>query len=140
VRGKVELGVCETVCIPATLAFDTDLATGSDPDPRIAAAIDREPRVRPARAACALAPIRDGLRLTAGLDLPHMGTDEFAVIEVYGTDVWVSSPEAARDGTRLTLTADLVPPSAAPFALERDRLRFTIFGGGEIVELQGCGG
>jgi DsbC/DsbD-like thiol-disulfide interchange protein len=140
VRGAVDLGVCETVCIPASLTFDTVLGTGADPDLRIAAAIDSEPRVRPAGASCALDPIRDGMRLTAGMDLPRMGPEEFAVIEVFGTDIWVSTPEAAREGARLTLTADLVPPSAQPFALERDRLRFTVFGGGAVVELQGCGG
>jgi hypothetical protein len=87
---------------------------------------------------CTLDPIADGLRLTATIDMPALGPGEEAVVELADAPVWVSEPEVARSGNRLQAVADLVPPEAAPFALQRDDLRFTVLSGDRAVEIAGC--
>ncbi len=138
--GTVDIGVCEEICVPVSLTFATDLPADGARDPAILAALRAEPPRISAATTCAVEPVRDGLRLTAEMATPPLGADEFAVIEIAGSDVWVSPAETMRDGGRLRLTADLVPPDAAPFAFDRSALRVTLFGGGRSAELRGCTG
>lgn len=141
--GTVELGVCETICVPVTLALAADLTRGAAPgsDARIAAALADRPKAAGAAglraASCAVAAIPDGLRLTARLDLPSLGGDEVAVVELSDETVWISEAETWRDGGMLHAVADLVP-MAAGFALDRGDLRITVLGASQAVELRGC--
>jgi hypothetical protein len=89
---------------------------------------------------CAIEPIRDGLKVTAELDIPALGGSEFAVVELMGREVWVSEAQTERNGGRLTATAEMVPPEAAPFSLNRSDIRITLIGGGQAVDLTGCPG
>jgi DsbC/DsbD-like thiol-disulfide interchange protein len=138
----VELGVCEEVCVPVSLQIGADLPDGTVPDPAIAAALAAQPKAAPAAglksARCAVDPIRDGVRLTATLDIPSVGADEFAVVEVADQNIWVSRADFKRVGNTATAVVDVVPPTAAPFALSRADVRITLFGGGHAVELNGC--
>ena len=90
---------------------------------------------------CSAEPIRDGLRLTSSLTMPQIGPDEFAVIELADQAIWVSTAETTRQGSELSAVADLVPPNAKPFALDRSDIRITVFSAsGRVVDLQGCSG
>ncbi|MFD1912699.1 protein-disulfide reductase DsbD domain-containing protein [Halodurantibacterium flavum] len=143
-RAKVDLGICEAICMPVSLRFEALLPDRGGPDPEIARALDQQPR--PAAAAgltsarCDVEPIRDGLRLTAALAVPSLGPDETAVIEVADGGVWVSETILARSGGALTAKADLVAESGAPFALNRSDIRITLLSGGRGYELEGCPG
>jgi len=59
-------------------------------------------------------------------------------VELMKSPVWVSQPEVTRNRDQLNVTADIVPPDGAPFALERSALRFTILADGRAAEIQGC--
>ncbi len=143
-RAQVDLGVCEDICVPVTLDLSAKLDGAGSPDPVINAALADRPA--PARSAglsgarCAVEPIRDGLRVTAELDIPALGGDELAVLELPGRDVWVSEAATRRSGGRVTATADMVPPEAAPFSLDRSKIRITLIGAGKAVDLTGCPG
>ncbi|MFN0113966.1 MAG: protein-disulfide reductase DsbD domain-containing protein [Paracoccaceae bacterium] len=141
---EIELGVCEDVCVPVTLEVRAELPGIARTDPAIRAAMARMPETGAAAgltsATCRVEPIRDGLRLTAALDIPSPGSGEFAVIEVSDPTIWVSSPKLDRGGGRVTAVADLVPADARPFALNRSDIRITLFGGGRVVEIEGCTG
>ncbi len=143
-RANVELGVCESVCIPIRAQITATLNAGStDGATEIRKALADAP-MSPSRAGlrgidCRIEPISDGLRLTATFRMPAFGSEEAAVIELGDPKIWVSEVEARRDGGRLTAAADLVPPSGAPFALDRSSLRFTVLAGGRAVEMNGCG-
>jgi len=50
----------------------------------------------------------------------------------------VSPPQATRTGQTMTASADLVPPEARPFALDRSALRFTVLGRDGSQAVQGC--
>lgn len=140
---EVELGICENICVPVAFSVSGDLS-GSAPDARISRALADAPK--DARQAglkgisCAVEPIRDGLRLTTTLSLPPLGGDEIAVIEAGPGDIWVSSTQTRRDGGRLVSVADLVPPAAQPFALDRSSVVVTVLAHGQAIQQVGCTG
>ncbi|RYH09514.1 hypothetical protein EU800_12370 [Tropicimonas sp. IMCC6043] len=141
-RGEVALGICETICMPARLEFDADLAGAGLSDPTIQAALASQPRsakragVRGVH--CNLAPIRDGLRLEAEIDMPRLAGEEFAMVEAGDPRIWVSEPMVRRTAGGLGVTADLVPPAGQPMALDRSELRFTVIAGQDAVDIRGC--
>lgn len=144
-KADVELGVCKEICVPMELALTGDVQPGGDAVPEIRRALSDRPEKAQAAglsaARCSAEPIRDGMRLTTALSLPKVGPDEVTVVELADPSVWVSSAETVRKGGVLEATADLVPATAKPFAIDRSSIYITIFGGnGRVVELQGCAG
>lgn len=143
-HGKVALGVCETICIPFEARIEATLpASGSGIGAsEIRAALADVPLTASEagirRVSCRLEPIRDGLRLTATVEMPPLGQDEAAVIEAGDPSIWVSEVATQRQGGALMATADMVPQQGAPFALDRSSLRFTVLAGGRAAEVRGC--
>ena len=147
-RGEVELGVCRDVCVPmsariaAELPADPVAPAGSVPDPLIAAALRERPATGAeagvAGVACEVEPIRDGLRLTARIEMPELGPEEVAVFELADRSVWISESEGSREGARLVAASDLVPAAGAPFPLDRSAVTITVLSKGRSVELRGC--
>jgi DsbC/DsbD-like thiol-disulfide interchange protein len=142
VSAEMELGVCETICVPATLTFNARLAGSGAMDPAIRAALAARP-VPGAQAgvggvSCEVSPIADGVRLDARIDVPRLGGTEVALVETEDPGVWVSEPQVARSGGTLHVRADLVPPPGMPLALDRSALRFTLLGRSRAVDIRGC--
>ncbi|WP_240335558.1 protein-disulfide reductase DsbD domain-containing protein [Pseudotabrizicola algicola] len=142
-RASVDLGVCKDICIPATLMLGTALPGPGNPDSAINAAL----RARPSTAAeagltritCTVEAIRDGLRITARMDMPPQGQTEVVVFEPGLANIWVSEAQVQRSGGSLTAVAEMVPPSGAPFALNRSAVVVTVIAGeGRAVEIRGC--
>lgn len=142
--GQVQIGVCRDICMPVQLSFQADLPVGGDrPGPLVAALVDQPLGADQAgvgHVACAVAPIADGLSVTATVDLAPLGPDEVVVIEAGDPAIWVSEPESTRDGSRLTARADLVHVTGEAFALDRSRLRITVIAAGQAVDIRGCDG
>jgi DsbC/DsbD-like thiol-disulfide interchange protein len=141
--GTIEIGVCQDVCMPFSLSLVADLPAGGAPDPVIRAALaNRATTAREAGVtalACTVEPIADGLRLTATLRMPPRGSGEEVVVFETGTPgVWVSEATSRRSGATLTASADLVPPDARPFPLDRSQLRLTVLDAGRAVDILGC--
>ncbi|WP_417249748.1 protein-disulfide reductase DsbD domain-containing protein [Celeribacter sp.] len=138
--GEISYGVCMDICMPMTSAFATTLdATDTAPDPRITAALAERPHTVTG-AKCAADAIKDGMRIAATLNLPKIGNQVVAVIEHPDHDVWVSEATITQDGSRVTATSDLVPPTAAPFAIDRSTLTITVIDEGTAYEARGCTG
>ena len=140
---QIDIGVCEIVCIPMTLDVAQVLPPDSvRPDPAIRAALADRPLSRDEASVsdveCRIEPIKDGLRLTARIDMPSMGSGEAAVVELTDRPVWVAETETRRDGARLYAVTDLVPEEAQPFVLNRSALRFTVLSSGGAVDIRGC--
>ncbi|WP_138465101.1 protein-disulfide reductase DsbD domain-containing protein [Poseidonocella sp. HB161398] len=136
IAGQAELGLCRDICV----AVNESYAEARESEPEVirkAFAAQPDP-ARIKKASCEVAPIRDGLRVTASLALAPQGGSEVAVMELPGGEVWVSEPKVSRQGDRLIATADLVPPEAAPFALDRSKLRITVLGQNGAAETLGC--
>jgi DsbC/DsbD-like thiol-disulfide interchange protein len=146
VAAHVQLGVCNTICVPVDLSFSLDLpARGTDPQQAmIRAALSDQP-LSAARAAvadvdCTLTPLEDGLGLTVTITMPSTGNDETVLIETADPLVWVAETETARQGSTLTATTELVHVSGQAFALDRSGLRMTVLGSDRAVDIQGCSG
>ncbi len=139
---EVEFGVCETICVPMRARVRAELPAVGRDDPRIRRALADRPLTAAeagvGAVACEVAPIRDGLRLTARIDVPPVGREEAAVFELPDTSIWISDAEGRRAGGRLEASSDLVPPDARPFALDRSDVRITLIGEARAVEIRGC--
>lgn len=143
-KGALDLGVCLDICVPVTVAIDTLIPPGGPTDPRIVEALaDRALTGAEAGlqgATCTVEPIRDGLRLTARIALPRQGGSETVVVESGDPGIWVSETDSHRSDGVLVAEADLVPPDARPFTLDRSALRITVIGDDRAVDIRGCTG
>lgn len=137
-QGEIGIGVCAEICVPVTLRLAAPLPMPGGPDTAISAALAARPDPVAPGLRCRVEPLRDGLRVTAEIDHPPLGPGEVAVIETDDPRVWVSEAMVRREAGAITVTADLVPPDAQPFALDRGRVTITLISGPEAVEIRGC--
>jgi len=140
---RIDMGVCEDICVPVSAQVGADLPAGPvRPDARIRVALaDRPMTAREAgvsHVTCTVSPAAQGLSVTATLDMPTMGGAEFVVMELPGAPVWVSEAETSRSGGTLIATSDIVPGRGTALTLDRSRLRFTVLGTRGAVDIQGC--
>ncbi len=142
-KGEIQIGVCEEICVPVWLEIDATLSVAGQPDTDIQSALKSRPltgrEVGAGRASCTVEQITDGLRLTAVMDFPALSGREFAVVEYEERSIWISEARIERQGNTLTAIADMVPTDGKPFLLKRDGLVFTVLSDGKSVELSGCG-
>ncbi|MWD26677.1 hypothetical protein E0K89_004225 [Aquicoccus sp. SCR17] len=142
-RGEVDIGVCKDICVPETLQFDAALPVGgSQPDPRIAAALADRPftaaEAQVQSATCRFRPERDGLHLSAELRMPPAGGNEYAVIETGNPLIWVAEAETRREGGTLRIETRMQHVEGRSMALDRDALRITVLGSAHAVDIRGC--
>lgn len=141
-KGRMQLGVCEEICIPAEINFDLTLSGAGSSDKRIHAALAARPvpgsRVGVGTVVCSVDPIADGLRVTTRVEMPKLGSTETAILEAGDPTVWVSEPEVSRKGKHLIASADFVPPSANGFALNRQNVRITVLTDRMAIDIRGC--
>lgn len=141
-RAALEIGVCRDVCVPADLTLEARIEGQGANDPAIRAALADRPATAAeaglARLVCTVEPLRDGLRVTATMDLPPLGGAEAVVLEPAAPGVWVSEAEVRREGSRIRAVAEMVDPSGAPFALDRSALTVSVIGARGSVEHLGC--
>jgi DsbC/DsbD-like thiol-disulfide interchange protein len=142
-RASIDLGVCKDICVPATLTLSAALPPRGQSDTAIKSALKSRPSTGAEAGlrsiGCKVEPIRDGLRITARMDLPAQGAEEVVVFEPAEAEVWVSEAQVGRDGRVLNAVAEMVPPSGQPFALDRSGIVVTVIGtNGRAVEIRGC--
>ncbi|NSX54294.1 protein-disulfide reductase DsbD domain-containing protein [Parasulfitobacter algicola] len=141
-NGRIELGVCKDVCIPVSLDFKANLPTDGARDPQITAALIDQPlsatEAGVQGVSCDIEPTSDGLRMAAHVDMPQLGRDEIAVVELPDQSVWVSETKTVRSGDRLTATMEMANEHGKPFALDRSRIRITVLSQGAAVDIMGC--
>ncbi len=142
-RGQILIGVCDDICVPMEIELAAMLsASSSRHAPTIAQAMKDRPMTASEagvrNVACEVIPIEDGLRITANVELPRMGRNEFVVVELADRSIWISESLVRRDGDTLVAEAEMISPTAKPFLLSRSDVRITVFGGGRAVDIQGC--
>lgn len=139
---SVELGVCDEICLPANLTLSSDLAAPGAPDAAIRSALAKRAATAGeagvSNVSCAIAPIDDGLRVTATVRMPDPGRPEVVAFETTNREVWVAEAVTERRGGELVSTTELVPPSGTPFALDRSGITMTILAANGAVEVRGC--
>lgn len=141
-KGQLEIGVCEDICIPVSMDFEMMIGDASSRDPQLVAALIDQPYsaddARVSQAVCQFTPIEGGLRLTAELTLPDTGGQEVVVIETASHGLWVSEAETTRQGQKLTAVAEMQDMSGAPIVVNRSELRLTVLGASKAVDIKGC--
>jgi len=141
-RGQLQIGVCEEICVPVLVNFDAALPVGGTRDPQIIAALLDRPRTAAEAGVgdvtCAIEPMDDGLRVTARVDMAPIGAVEDVVIEAGDQQVWVSLPQTWRDGDALFARSDMIHVKGGGFALNRSEMRITVLAGGQAVDIRGC--
>jgi len=136
-RGSMDLGVCQDVCMPVSVEISAGLVDPGTPDPVIRAALTQVPDRIKSTVVCQLQPIDDGMQMNARIPLKKT-RGETAVIELEDRSVWISPSVTERRGEALHATVDMVPPSGQPFAVDRSTVRVTILSDGGAVEMKGC--
>lgn len=142
-NGEIQLGVCQDICVPATLSIHANLPAKSDSAPIKAALAARPQNARAAgvgAVTCRVEPLSDGLRLTARIPVKALGGDEVAVIELSDPSIWISESQVSRQGRYLVAVSDMVPADAAPFSLDRSTVRITLLSDRRAVDIRGCTG
>ncbi len=135
VRAVVDLGVCLDICVPVQVTLEAGPPAPA-PDPRIEAALARQPAPSDLQPECRITRIEDGMQVSLRLpETDRPAGDEIAV-ELRVPDVWVSEPWQDKADGRIK--ADFVDLSGKPFALDPDDLRVTLIGGEDAVEFDGC--
>ena len=139
-RGRLEVGVCADICLPARIDVAIDLPATHEPDARIEAALaDRPVRVS-ATARCTLEPTRDGFALTGTMEVLPQGRGEAVVFELPDPAVWITDAAVRREGRHLRATSELLAEGGRPRTVDRSRLRITVIGSQGAVEILGCTG
>lgn len=132
ISAHISFGLCENICIPASLDLIAP-AAGETPDPVIEAAMAAIPQPSDQQPACELSEIEDGMKIT--LSAPDAGAD--LAVEYHGAPgIWVSAPAFNADKTEVTV--DLVAPSGKPFALDPGAVVMTVLGKAGATEFKGC--
>mgnify|MGYP001813246446 CR=1 FL=1 len=136
-RGEIEIGVCEEICIPVTLRISAELLPSGERSATLDSALKDRPSVG-GELRCVISPISDGLRVEVETDMRKMDGEEVAIVEAGESGLWISEASVSRRGVTLRAEVEMVPPSAKPFALARSDVRLTVLAGGEAVEALGC--
>lgn len=139
--GSINIGVCEEICVPVNLEFDTVLPLNEPRDAAITAALMNRPltasEASVGTVTCTLTPTNNGMQLTTRTALPQQGA-EAIIIETSDPYVWVSEPDVTRTATHITATSDLIHVDGTSFAVDRSGIRITVLGQDHAVDIQGC--
>lgn len=127
-RGMLDIGVCEDICLPARVRVAADLPAGGPVDPAVKAALDRRPTRVAAPATCALRPVQGGLDLAGEIVLPPLGRGEAVVFELPDPSVWITDSAVTRAGGRLRAVAQLIGAEGRPVSVDRAQVRITVIG------------
>ena len=136
---RLDLGICEDICMPASVTLRADLPPGATPDPAIQRALAARPVLSGAPLDCDLSPIADGMRVQIRLALPPgLPPDSIAVIEPGDPRIWAADTVTRISGASVQAVTDFVPPYGTALVLDRSAVRVTVLGGDRAVELRGC--
>ncbi|KIC24616.1 hypothetical protein GC1_11345 [Leisingera sp. ANG1] len=141
-KGRMQLGVCKDVCVPAELKFDHELDSSAGRNPAIAAAMASRPwsakEAGVRKATCSLRPSQYGMTVTARISMPSAGGEEVAVIEPGNPKLYAGETTTRRDGGQLVAETEFLPADGNAYAIDRSQLRITVLGKNHAVDIQGC--
>ena len=141
--GRVDIGVCQEICVPVHLEFDAPVTPVAAPrNPAVMAALFDQPLTAAeagvSAVRCRIRAELRGMEVTAEIDMPALGPREDVVVETGNPALWVSEAEVAREGNILRVRARVIPPHGDSMMLERSAVRFTVLAEGRAVDIRGC--
>lgn len=144
IRSQVDFGLCNDVCIPASATLAAVLINGNSQNQTL---IKTALAAGPLSAkdsgiqsvSCKIDPIKDGLNITASITFKNTAPDfDLAVIEFTAPDIWIDQTDLARTENAVTAQAELVSFSDAPFIMDQSKLRVTLIGAAQTIEINSC--
>lgn len=144
VRANVDFGVCEDICIPVQSNLSGVLpAQGADEKATIQAALADKPtpaaQAGVSNVSCKLDPIPDGFRMTATLTTKKaLPASTHTIFEFAHPDVWIDTAQTTVRGHTVTAVADLANYSDGAFFMDRSKLRLTVLGSSQAIDIRGC--
>jgi DsbC/DsbD-like thiol-disulfide interchange protein len=136
----LSLGVCADICIPVDLALNVVAQGSGAPDTMISSALTRRPQ--PAHSAglqameCNITPDKRGVRLSASLQIPPQGQEEFVLIEMLGSTMPARVLPTERNGD--TLTGHTLFRTKSGGAIDRSAVRISVVSEHGTAIHQGC--
>lgn len=136
----LSVGVCADICIPVDLSLNAAVNGKGAPDGLIAAALTHRPRAAKAAGlngiSCAISPDKRGLRLSASLQMPPQGSEEFVLVEMMST----SMPARVMPTQRLgdTLTGQTLFRTKTGGSIDRSAVRISVVSEHGTTVHQGC--
>lgn len=141
-RGNVQIGICEEVCLPAAFDIDHVIDRQAQKHPAISVALAQRPfsaaEAGVSDIQCEITSDGQDQLLRAEITMDQLGPDEQAVVETGLSGLWASEPEVERNGTQLIIWSRLVQIDDTNRQADPDRLRFTILEAAQAVDIQGC--
>lgn len=141
-KGEMDFGVCEDICVPARLTFNQELMSDAPRSPAIAAALAQRPfsaqEAGVRSATCKVTPTKNGLQMQVRLDMPAGRGTEVVVFEPANPNLWASDTESTRQGNVLVANGEMLHVGKGPLSLDRSTLRITVISRGQAVEIDGC--
>jgi DsbC/DsbD-like thiol-disulfide interchange protein len=140
--GRMQLGICKDVCVPAVLSFEHQLDLQASRNPAIIAALANRPysakEAGVKSAKCSVSPTKYGMQVEARIAMPPAGGEEVAIIESGTTLAYGLATATRRQGGTLIATTEFLPSGTDGFSLQRSQLRITVLGKKHAVDIQGC--
>lgn len=138
-KGDLEVGVCDDICIPVQFSFDVKLpAQTTASSAQIKASLNAVAGKSSSAATCAFTPKPDGMGIEIRAKSGTLGGAEHAVVEHRDQSLWVSPAKLNRDGNTLRIMTEISDNNQIPSGLQRNDLRITLVGEKEMVEFNGC--
>ena len=137
----LSIGVCDDICIPVDLSLRVVANGAGKQDAMIASALTRRPKAVSTAGletmVCNVTPDKRGIRLSASLQMPPQGTEEFVLIEMMGS----AMPARALPTERLgdTLTGETLFQTKSGGSIDRSTVRISVVSEHGTLVHQGCG-
>ncbi len=144
ITSQVEYGLCSDVCIPASAAIDAVMGQGpAYQQDLIKSALAARPLSANAggvhEVSCQISPREDGMRITANITFNDNAPDiDMAVIEFAAPNIWIDQSDLEQSDKTITAQADLVSFTDTPLAMDQSKLRITLIGKKNAIEINGC--
>ena len=144
IKSQVEYGICSDVCIPASSAIDAVMGQGlTYQQDLIKSALAARPLSADAggvhAVSCQIIPNEDGMHITASITFNNNAPDiDLAVIEFAAPNIWIDQSGLEQSQKAVTAQADLVSFTDAPLVVDQDKLRITLIGDQNAIEINGC--
>ena len=141
-QGEITIGICQEICIPVDLSLAQVLRGGAAPDALIAAAMRDGPEAASdaelGTVTCHVEPGEGEVTLTLRAQLPRQGSEETLVLELPGTNYWLTQAATRREGGDLVAEARIRAPSGGAVGIERAAVAFTILTETRMLTHRGC--
>ncbi len=143
-QARIDLGICETVCVPLQIQVQATLpADQRARSPQIVSAMAQRPytgaEAGVTATRCSIAPGRDGsVTVEARVSVPPQGRGETAVVEMADPAIWVTPTKTARQGGDLVAQVEMTHAGGGVFAFDRSAVTVTILTAERAIEISGC--